>query len=156
MDAGAVLMSVQTHVNGGAPTWGELVERWAEEHLGLRIVDGTNYDARTSDGTPVQIKGCQRWTANGYEPDGTPKRTRGRFRLWETPLVHLLADDGLYLLVLYDEEADPESGEFVERFAFKEPVDVGQLAKGKWSPGHRPGKGKQAKLPWPEVFDVER
>lgn len=140
-------MSAATEASTGLPTWGELVERWCCEHLGLRRKNGPNFDARTSDGTPVQIKGTQRRIENGNDYG-----TKGRFRLWSGPLLHLLADEGTYLFVLYDPEADPESEAFVERYAYRDPVTVGELADGSWYDGHRSNKGRTAKVSWPEVF----
>lgn len=138
-------MSAAT-TNGGAPTWGDAVERWAAEHLGLSLEDASSFDARTADGTPTQVKGCREQVGDEYPRSG-------RFRLWSEELVHLLADDGLYLFVLYDEEADPSMLEFAERFKLVPASTAGELAGGYWSAGsHRPGKGRQAKVPWREVW----
>lgn len=138
----------QGRIDTGAARFGQLVEEWFREQRGLDLVDWRHYDATDSTGTFIQIKGCQRWHSNG--PD---ERATGRFRVWENPLVHSLADAGMYLFAIYDPDADPTGEGFIENYRYMSPEDVGELAKGKWYDGHRSSKGRTARLRWDVIFD---
>lgn len=141
--------------NGAAPEYGEAVERALCDLHGLEYVDGKHTDARTSDGTAVQIKGTQRWISNGNDT-----RTRGRITMWSKTLVALLHEDAQYLIALYDADAfDPEADdpedvdpeEFIIAWNFVDAEDVGRAAEGSWVDGHRPAKGEKGRFRWAEL-----
>lgn len=145
-------------VNGYAPEYGEAVERAVCDLLGLRYTDGAHADAYTADGTPVQIKGTQRWVANGGD-----ERARGRIHCWSESLLHLLHDGGMYLVAVYDPEAfdpieddpaDADADALLDTWAWVEPTTIGDLAREKWHDAHRPGKGRRACIRWCDVPEL--
>lgn len=141
----------------GSPEHGAVVELLMCEHLGLTFEDGVATDARTDDGQAVQIKACRVEHSNGAE--GT---VPGRWDVWSEGLVHLLADDGMYLLVVYDGDFDPaEVGpedfeEYVVAWRFVTAAEFGEIVSGySWHDGQRPSKGRKARVFWTDVFDRE-
>lgn len=139
----------------GSPEHGTVVELLMCEHLGLTFEDGAFVDARDSDGTPIQIKACQREHSNGGD-----QTVPGRWDAWSKALVHLLADGGMYLLVVYDGDADPsevspdDMGDYILAWRFLTAEDFGALIPAKsWHDGNRPSKGRRARVFWTNVFD---
>lgn len=141
----------------GSPEHGTVVELLMCEHLGLAHEDGTVADARASDGRPIQVKACQDEHANGGD-----ERVPGRWDAWSETLLHLLADGGMYLLVVYDGDQDPaEVGpgdfeEYVLAWEFVDAEEFGQLIEpDAWHDHNRPSKGQRARVFWTAVFDRE-
>jgi hypothetical protein len=139
----------------GSPENGAIIELLMCEYLGLDYVDGTAADARDSDGTPIQIKACQRENSNGGD-----ETVPGRWCAWSQSLLHLLADDGMYLLVVYDGEMDPaevtpdQIDDYVLAWRFLTAQDFGALIDtDAWHDGGRPSKGDRARVFWTDVFD---
>ncbi|AGC65569.1 hypothetical protein K745_gp44 [Haloarcula hispanica virus PH1] len=142
----------------GSPEHGAVVELLMCEHLGLTFVDGVSVDARTSEGEPVQIKACQLEHANGGD-----ETVPGRWDAWSETLLHLLADDGQYLLVVYDGEMDPSEvspddlDDYILAWRFVSAVDFGGLIDpDAWHDGGRPSKGRKGRVFWTDVFDREK
>jgi len=138
----------------GAPEHGEAIERVACERFGMEWIDGPNADGRTSDGIPVQIKACRVEHANG---DDTT--VPGRWDCWRDPLLSLLYDDGQYLLIVYDEDVDPEEAtaddwdEYVLAASWLDAQEFGGLiGPDSWHDAHR-DKGQRARVPWTRVFE---
>lgn len=93
--------------NGNAPTYGTLVENWAEGRFpAWEYVDESWHDFETPRGTCVEVKATQPWVSNGHDSNGNPSRARGRFKLWSEEHQSLKDDDGVYLYVLYEETDD--------------------------------------------------
>ncbi|AFD02319.1 putative protein 38 [Haloarcula hispanica icosahedral virus 2] len=139
----------------GSPEHGKVVELLMCDYMGLDYEDGQFTDSRTSDGTPVQIKACQYEHSNGGD-----ETVPGRWDAWSEALLHLLADDGQYLLVVYDGdidpcEVDPEDFEsYVLAWRFVSAEDFGALIDpDAWHDGNRPSKGQKARVFWSDVFD---
>jgi len=139
----------------GSPEHGTVIELLMCEHLGLTFVDGPVADARTSDGTPVQIKACRREHSNGGD-----ETVPGRWDAWSETLIHLLADDGQYLLVVYGGEHDPaevtpdDMGEYVLAWKFVSAEEFGGLiGPDSWHDGSRAAKGEKARVFWTDVFE---
>lgn len=139
----------------GSPEHGTVVELLMCEHLGLAFEDGAVADARDSDGTPVQIKACQRQHSNGGD-----ETVPGRWDAWSETLIHLLADGGQYLLVVYNGDMDPaevtpeDLDEYVLAWRFMDAEDFGgHIGTDAWHDGSRPSKGQKARVFWTDVFD---
>lgn len=139
----------------GSPEHGTVVELLMCEHLGLTFVDGPVVDARDSDGTPIQVKACQVEHSNGGD-----ETVPGRWDAWSEALVHLLADGGMYLLVVYDGDVDPaevrpeDFEDYVVAWRFLEAAEFGALiGPDSWHDGNRPSKGERARVFWTSVFD---
>jgi len=140
----------------GSPEHGQVVELLMCEHLGLTYADGPVADARDSDGhTPIQIKACQREHANGGD-----ETVPGRWDAWSETLLHLLHDDGLYLLVVYDGDQDPaevtpaDLDDYVLAWKFVDAAEFGELIEpDAWHDGGRPSKGQRARVFWTDVFE---
>jgi len=139
----------------GSPEHGCMVELLMCEYLGLSFTDGVVADARTSDGVPVQIKACQVEHSNGGD-----ETVPGRWDAWIETLLHLLADDGQYLLVVYDGDVDPsevtmdEFEDYVLAWRFMDAADFGALiGPDAWHDASRPSKGKKGRVFWTDVFD---
>ncbi|ALJ99705.1 hypothetical protein BGV91_gp42 [Haloarcula californiae icosahedral virus 1] len=139
----------------GSPEHGSVVELLMCEYLGLTFVDGPVSDARASDGTPIQIKACQREHSNGGG-----QTVPGRWDAWSETLLHLLADGGQYLLVVYDGDQDPAEvtpenlDEYVLAWRFMDADEFGaHIGPDAWHDGNRPSKGKKARVFWNRVFD---
>jgi len=138
----------------GSPEHGQVVELLMCDYLGLEYVDAEAADARTDDGTMVQIKACQREHENG---DGT---VPGRWDAWSDSLLSLLYADGQYLLVVYDGESDAAEAtvedldDYVLAWRFLGAEDFGELiGPDAWHDGGRPSKGNRARVFWTDVFD---
>jgi len=139
----------------GSPEHGTVVELLMCDYLGLDHVDGAAVDARDSDGTPIQIKGCRREHSNGGD-----ETVPGRWDVWSETLLHLLADDGMYLLVVYNDDIEPLSvapdnfEDYVLAWRFVSAVDFGALiSPDSWHDGGREIKGDRARVFWTDVFD---
>lgn len=141
--------------NGHAPSYGDLVEEWACDNLFLERESETHYDAVMANGTRVQIKGAMRWVKNGHQPNGERRRCRGRFKLWENDHEALTEDDGLYLLVVYeDDDGDIEP----VTAAFFTPEQIEETVEGDWysegDPRER-SKGMIYRTVWTSFFEQE-
>jgi len=156
-DYQAALDAVDDHEAGrfGAPDHGRLVERLVCERRDLAHEDGTAADARDVDGTPIQIKACRREHSNG-----ATETVPGRWDAWSDGLLHLLADDGEYILVVYDGSFDaqdltPEDvDDYLLASARLDAVTFGELVDGAaWHDHNRPSKGQRARVFWTAVFD---
>lgn len=142
----------------GSPEHGTVVELLMCEHLGLTFVDGAVADALDSDGGEWQIKACQLEHSNGGG-----QTVPGRWDAWSETLLHLLADDGGYLLVVYDGDMDPaevtpdDFKDYVLAWRFVDAEEFGGLiSPDSWHDGGRPSKGEKARVFWTDVFDREK
>lgn len=138
----------------GSPENGRVVELLMCEHLDLDVVDGPVADARDSDGTPIQIKACQREHANGGG-----ETVPGRWDVWSEPLLRLMADGGRYLLVVYDGDQDPaevthaDLEDYILAWRVVTADAVGFLVDtNAWHEANRPSKGRKARIFWTDVF----
>ncbi|MFB6071123.1 MAG: SWIM zinc finger family protein [Halanaeroarchaeum sp.] len=163
-DGGAVATATTSPTNGRAPDYGDRVEAAVCRRLDLHPVDGEAHDARTTEdtpgdlpvGTPIQIKGAQDKIRNGYDDQGNQTYTSGRLTLWSEPLIDLLIDDGRYVVVTYDEDAEPADPGFITRLRVLRPEQIGDVAEGSWyDRGDRPSKGDVAKVSWPKVLGAD-
>ncbi|WP_396610810.1 hypothetical protein ACH9L7_11315 [Haloferax sp. S1W] len=75
-----------------AARYGALAERAARERYGLEMEHTSWYDARASDGTPVEIKAAMLNRRSGKT---------GRFRVFEEYHRDLVSRDGVYVFVAY-------------------------------------------------------
>lgn len=147
-------MSAQTEIdpdtaqNGNAPEWGAAVEKSICQFYGLEYVDNGPVDARTSTGQDVQIKGVQEWVSAG------PGRRRGQVTLWRETLRHFEDAGGLYIIVVYDPDADPEDPEaFIESHALAAPETIAAIAEDRWQKAvHDRKKGRRAQISWQDVY----
>ena len=140
----------------GSPEHGTVVELLMCDRDGLDYTDGEHIDARR-DGTSVQIKACQAEHANGGG-----KTVTGRWDAWSESLMHLLADDGEYLLVVYDGDVDPcdvdpeEIEDYVLASRYVDADEFGAaIDPDAWHDGQRPSKGDKARVFWTEFFDAD-
>lgn len=150
----------QADLNGNAPTYGDLVEEWACTVFGLDYHDETYYDAVTTQGVDVQIKGCKQWVGNGYYADGTERRCRGRFKFFEGDHDTLAEEGGVYLLIVYEDDGDDEDDESIDpvAYGFFTPDAVEEVVDGDWySEGDRRErkKGLVYRTTWNSFFDPE-
>jgi hypothetical protein len=116
------------------------MEALAVERHGLEPVPGDEVeepDARGTDGTPIEVKACRERIENGDEYGAA-----GRWFLRKRAHDALLAQDGCYLLVVYDGEADPLE---VLRESFLPATYVDHLVTS-WTPVDRRGEEAVAKL----------
>lgn len=141
----------------GSPEHGTVVELLMCEYLGLSYVDGPVADAHSEDGQPIQTKACRAEHSNG-----SGQTVPGRWDAWSETLLHLLADGGQYLLVVYDGSMDPaevtpdDLDEYILAWRFVDAEDFGALIDpDAWHDGSRPSKGQRARIFWTDVFDRE-
>lgn len=158
-DGGVSARSASSETNGGAPTFGDDVETAIAERFSLQLIDAPFYDARaTADtpkleaGTPIQIKGTQEKIRNGYGPKGNQAYTAGRLTFWREELLELLADDGRYVVTVYDGSKNSDVSGFISHLRALTPEQVGTAADGSWHPAHRPSKGDRAKVTWTKIM----
>lgn len=141
--------------NGNAPKYGDLVEDWACDALYLDYVDETHYDAVTLDGVRVQIKGAMRWVDNGTSRTGGQARCRGRFKFYEGDHEALVEDDGIYLLVVYEDDDD---GIDVKRCGYATPEKVEEVVDGGWyseNDRRERSKGLIYRTTWNSFLEVD-
>jgi|GEM_PF-3046424 len=158
-DGGVSATHPHSQTNGGAPTYGDDVEIAVAERFHLELIDAPFYDARaTGDtpkleaGTPIQIKGTQEKIRNGYDQHGNQQYTSGRLTFWREELLDLLADDGRYIVSVYQEDRDPAASNFLTHIRALTPEQVGEAAAGGWHAAHRPVKGERAKVTWTKLM----
>lgn len=156
-DGGAVAATSST--NGKAPTYGDHVEVAVAKRFDLELIDAPFYDARATNetpklkfGTPVQIKGTQSKIRNGYDANGNQKYTAGRLTFWREELLHLLEDDGRYVVAVYDDDRQAGEKGFLDGIRALTPKEVGEVAGDSWHPAHRPSKGERAKVNWKRIL----
>ena len=147
--------ATETAANGNAPTWGDLVEDWVGDAFGLEYVDESYYDFLDDDGTKVETKGAQVWINNGYR-NGKQQRTRGRFKFWSGSHDELVAEDGDYILVVYEEDDDGDINVLaVQRV---KAATVTEFVGGCWydvrSNPRVASKGDPYRLSWSKVFPL--
>lgn len=141
-----------TQSNGDAPTLGDLVEEWACERFDMEYVDEPHYDALDDD-TKVEVKGAQVWIQNGYK-NGKPMRTRGRWKFWKASHADLIADDGDYLLVVYEEDDGDITALAHQRVKAATITEyVGDCWYDVRSNPRTASKGNPYRLSWAKVFD---
>lgn len=150
------MMVASASGNAGAPTYGDLAEQWVTDRFGYEHVDQEWYD-HVGAVRKIQVKATQVWIGDGYDPNGTHRRRRGRFRLWEHDHKRLLDDDAVYLFILYEiDEAMSEIN--VVHWKFVDPTDVvPNLPSGWWDESNtrRQSKGRSARLTWTHIIDKE-
>jgi hypothetical protein len=122
--------------SSNANRYGTLAEYRAAERYGLTIERDAWHDARTSDGTPVEIKAAMLNRASGQT---------GRFRLFEDYHRKLRRDGGIYVFVTYRAVG---RGIAVDETRSVDAKDVQVRWYG--AGGHR--DSRQVKLPVHEVF----
>jgi len=159
MSASVRLQEVQTSLESGefdrtgfgSPEHGAVIELLMADHFGFDWEDGRVADARDSDGIPIQIKACQVEHSNGGD-----RTTPGRWDAWRETLLHLLDENGMYLLVIYDGDVAPEDMTMDDIVAWKFLVaeEFGSLIDDDaWHDHNRPSKGQRARVSWIHVFD---
>lgn len=123
--------------------WGRLAEAAARARYALERDHASWHDARTTDGTPVEVKACRRRLVNGR---------RGRWWIEADAHDQLVANSGLYALSVYDPQTLDTGPVLATALVPASWID--QLLT--WSPtgGHHKG-ARQAKLGWPHVLDVQ-
>lgn len=138
----------------GSPEHGTVVELLMCDHLDLDHNDGPYIDA-WDNGRATQIKACQVEHSNGGD-DTVP----GRWDAWSEGLIHLLADDGQYLLVVYDGDTDPadvdadDIGDYIRAWRFVDADEFGRVIEDDaWHDGNRASKGQRARVFWTEFFE---
>lgn len=152
------MMAAHSRTNGNAPSIGDTIEDWVTERFGYEHADETYYDhvGRTY-GRKIQVKGTQKWIQNGYDKQGDPNRTRGRWRLWENDHAKLKAVDGVYLLILY-EEPDATDDIEVTHWEFVSPEQLEESLPGDWHDVNNfraDSKGRSHRLNWGHILDPE-
>ncbi|ELZ94891.1 hypothetical protein C440_07442 [Haloferax mucosum ATCC BAA-1512] len=119
-----------------AARYGALAERAARERYGLEMEHTSWYDAKTSDGTPVEIKAAMLNRASGKT---------GRFRVFKRYHKKLIDEGGVYVFVCYTAR-----GRGI-RIARMRTVDASCLRlKFYGAGGHR--ESNQAKIPPEKIF----
>lgn len=150
-------MSQAVAANGNAPHFGDLVQDWACDRFDMEFHDKSHYDALRPDGTKVEVRGAQVWIQNGY-CNGDPTRTRGRFKFWSASHDDLAADDGVYLLIVYEtvENDDGEDEINVLAFRWVNPATITEVVGDCWydvrSNPRTATKGDPYRLSWSHIF----
>lgn len=139
--------------NGDCHEWGEAVEMWVCGKFGFEYVDETHHDALSEGGAPIQIKGCRMWVSNG--PD---KRCRGRAKFWQEDHRYLQQEDGLYLLVVYEQADAEEYNIDVQKAQLFTAEQIDALIQDGWYTENDPReaeKGLVYRTTWADYFDPE-
>lgn len=124
--------------SSNANRYGTLAEYRAAERYGLALDRDAWHDARTEDGTPVEIKAAMLNRASGQI---------GRFRLFEDYHRKLRRNGGIYVFVCYRAAG---AGIAVEDTRSVEAKDVQVRWYG--AGGHR--DSRQVKIPVSKLFDL--
>jgi hypothetical protein len=119
---------------------GQQIEFHLAGRLGFDRVDAEAYDLVGCRGTRIQVKGAMRRLR--------AERRRGRLTFWEDPLKELLANGGVYLIVIY--EADPLRIHYLEE---RTPPEICAHCEGWWESVDHRNKGRRARRPWSKVVE---
>ena len=119
---------------------GRIAEEAARRKYSARAAHSSWHDLRYRNGTPADVKAAEYSRNDRY----------GRFRLWKKAHQKLKANNGGYVFAVV---ANGNVLKLERIGASKVERRVGGITW--YSSGHE-GKGKQTKLPWPQVVNYSR
>lgn len=117
---------------------GQKAEEYAETEHGIACLNGHIDGERYSNGTSVEVKGCQLQYANGEH---------GRIRIWKTQFECLKDKDGDVLVVVYD----PTAREPVQHSRFVHWSTIAEYANW-YTAGSHPMGPEQTQITWTRFF----